>query len=92
MRQFEQTGEGWAERVVVLGGDGKLAFALAAPTPANRPLIPASLRDAAEGSVVEVCPAALNIAAFLGHRLARQPGAALVVDYGPARPTPGGTP
>ena len=33
----------------------------------------------------------MNIAAFLGHRLARQPGAALIIDYGPAQPTPGPT-
>jgi NADH dehydrogenase [ubiquinone] 1 alpha subcomplex assembly factor 7 len=96
VRQFEQTAEGWAERVVVLGppaekGANNLAFALAAPSAANRPLVPAALRDAPEGTLVEVCPAALNIAAFLGHRLARQPGAALIVDYGPARPAPGPT-
>jgi NADH dehydrogenase [ubiquinone] 1 alpha subcomplex assembly factor 7 len=91
VRQFEQTGEGWAERVVVLDGDNRLAFALAGPSPANRALIPATLRDAPAGSLVEVCPAALNIAAFLGHRLARQPGAALIIDYGPERPTPGPT-
>jgi len=95
VRQFEQTGPGgeggWAERVVVLDSKGSLAFALAGPSPANRPLIPAALRDAPPGSVVEVCPAALNIAAFLGHRLARQPGAALVIDYGPAQSTAGPT-
>lgn len=96
VRQFEQTGEGWAERVVVLDGSdkkkgGRLAFGLAAPSPANRMLIPVALRDVPEGSLAEVCPAALNIAAFLGHRLARQPGAALIIDYGPARPTPGPT-
>lgn len=96
VRQFEQTRDGWAERVVVLAAaddkEGRdLAFGLAAPSPANRPLIPPSLREAPEGSVVEVCPAALNIAAFLGHRLARQPGAALVIDYGSARPTAGPT-
>lgn len=91
VRQFEQTGEGWAERVVVLDPKGELAFALAAPNPANRALIPAALRDAARGTLVEVCPAALNITAFLGHRLARQPGAALIIDYGPASSTPGPT-
>jgi NADH dehydrogenase [ubiquinone] 1 alpha subcomplex assembly factor 7 len=107
VRQFEQTEKdgvkGWAERVVVLDGAGKtgskdghkeggnLAFALAAPNPANRALIPAPLRDAAKGTLVEICPAALNIAAFVGHRLARQPGAALVVDYGAATSTPGPT-
>jgi len=91
VRQFEQTGEGgdggWAERVVVLDSAGKLAFALAAPNPANRALIPAPLRDAARGSLVEICPATLNIAAFLGHRLARQPGAALIIDYGAETPS-----
>ncbi|MGD1878387.1 MAG: class I SAM-dependent methyltransferase [Kiloniellaceae bacterium] len=105
VRQFEQTGSDgagdWAARVVVLADtakanvgkkdDGKLAFALAAPSPANRALIPAPLRGAAKGAVVEICPAALNIAAFLGHRLARQPGAALIIDYGPAESTPGPT-
>jgi NADH dehydrogenase [ubiquinone] 1 alpha subcomplex assembly factor 7 len=91
VRQFEQTGEGWAERVVVLDDAGTLSFALAAPSPANRALIPAPLRDAARGSLVEVCPAGLNITAFLGHRLARQPGAALIIDYGPATSTPGPT-
>jgi NADH dehydrogenase [ubiquinone] 1 alpha subcomplex assembly factor 7 len=96
VRQFEQTGDGWAERVVVpsQAGDkraGGLAFALAAPSPANLPLIPKALRNAPEGSLVEVCPAALNIAAFLGHRLEQQPGVALVVDYGPERPTAGPT-
>ncbi|GAB4394167.1 MAG: SAM-dependent methyltransferase [Kiloniellaceae bacterium] len=95
VRQFEQTAQdgegGWAERLVVLDPKGDLAFALAGPSPAHRPLIPAALRDAPEGTLVEVCPAALNIAAFLGHRLARQPGAALVIDYGPAEPAPGPT-
>ncbi len=95
VRQFERTGpegeEGWAERLVVPAGAGRLGFALAAPSPANRPLIPAALRDAPQGTVVEVCPAGLNIAAFLGHRLARQPGAALIIDYGPAAPTAGPT-
>lgn len=91
VRQFQRTGEGWAERVVVLGPDGRLAFALAGPTPANRQLVPPALRDAPEGTLVEVCPAALNTAAFLGHRLARLPGAALVIDYGPAEPAPGPT-
>ncbi len=91
VRQFEQTDEAWAERVVVLDGAGRLAFALAGPSPANRALIPAALRGAPAGTLVEVCPQALNIAAFLGHRLARQAGAALIVDYGPAQPTPGPT-
>jgi NADH dehydrogenase [ubiquinone] 1 alpha subcomplex assembly factor 7 len=91
VRQFQQTGDGWAERMVVLDSDNKLAFAVAGASPANRVLIPEALRDAPAGSVVEICPAALSIAAFLGYRLAHEPGAALVIDYGPAQPTPGPT-
>jgi len=91
VRQFEQTADGWAERVVVLSPAGELAFSLAAPGPANLPLIPAALRSAPQGTVVEISPATLNTAAFLGHRLAHQPGVALVIDYGPAQPAPGPT-
>ncbi|MEQ8355137.1 MAG: SAM-dependent methyltransferase [Kiloniellaceae bacterium] len=91
VRQFEQTGDGWAERLVVLSPAGELAFALAAPSPANRLLVPGPLREAPEGSLAEICPAALNTCAFLGHRMAREPGAALIIDYGPARPSPGPT-
>jgi NADH dehydrogenase [ubiquinone] 1 alpha subcomplex assembly factor 7 len=40
------------------------------------------MRAAAPGTVVEICPAAAALAATLGERLARSPGAALFIDYG----------
>lgn len=91
VRQFEQTAGGWAERVVVADGDGGLAVALAAPSPLNAALIPSGLRGAPAGSVAELCPQGLSLAAYLGERLARQGGAALIVDYGPAVSTAGAT-
>lgn len=92
IRQFEKTAAGWAERVVVLAeGSGTLAFGLTPPSPLNAALIPENLRDAGAGSLVELCPAGLSLAAYLGEHLAQQPGAALIIDYGPARSTSGPT-
>jgi NADH dehydrogenase [ubiquinone] 1 alpha subcomplex assembly factor 7 len=42
-----------------------------------------------EGSVVEICEPALDFAAALGRRFAARPGAALLIDYGPAESKPG---
>lgn len=91
IRQFERTAAGWAERVVVLAEGGTLAFGLIPPSPLNAALIPEILRDAEPGSLVELCPAGLSLAAYLGEHLAQQPGAALIIDYGPARSTSGPT-
>jgi NADH dehydrogenase [ubiquinone] 1 alpha subcomplex assembly factor 7 len=54
-------------------------------------LVPGGLRErVGRGVVVEVCPAALGLAAALGARLAHHPGAALFIDYGyfPSMPGP----
>ena len=83
IRQYEKTPEGWSERLVGLAPDGGgLAFGLSAPTPQASPLIPEPLRNAAAGSVAEVCPAALGLVAEIGRRLRQDGGAALLVDYG----------
>ncbi len=42
------------------------------------------LEDAPDGAVQEVNEAALGFAAWLGARLKRHGGAALLIDYGPA--------
>jgi NADH dehydrogenase [ubiquinone] 1 alpha subcomplex assembly factor 7 len=47
--------------------------------------------SALPGAVAEICPAALALAASLGARLARQPGAALFIDYGSFPRGPGAT-
>ena len=79
VRQFVATSFGWRERMVTRDG------ASFAPVPGDTPCdaaIPAPLRGARPGSVVETCPAGQAIAAAIAERLTRQSGAALIVDYG----------
>jgi NADH dehydrogenase [ubiquinone] 1 alpha subcomplex assembly factor 7 len=91
IRQFVRLREGWRERLVGLGADGGFAFLPApGPTP-SLALLPAALAGAPEGSLVEVCPAALALVENLARRLAAAPGAALFVDYGHARSGAGET-
>jgi NADH dehydrogenase [ubiquinone] 1 alpha subcomplex assembly factor 7 len=87
-RQFVRTGTGWAERMVGADGDGDLLFGLSA---APEALIPAPLRDAPAGSVVEVSTAQANLGRLVGERIARDGGAALFIDYGRAEPGVGDT-
>ena len=78
IRQFIRAGDGWAERLVTVT-DGALAFALSPPTP-----VPALTHRLSlpEGTLVEHCPALAPIMAEIGRRIARNGGAALLVDYG----------
>ncbi len=76
IRQFVRRGARWAERFVADG-----AFV---EQPAADPG-----REAPDGGAVELCEPALGLAAWLGARVARSPGAALFLDYGPTRSGPG---
>ena len=76
IRQLVRRGAGWAERWVADG-----AFA---EQPADLPG-----RDAGEGEVVELGEAACAFVAGVARRVARHGGAALFLDYGPARSAPG---
>jgi NADH dehydrogenase [ubiquinone] 1 alpha subcomplex assembly factor 7 len=80
----------WAERFVSLDAEGHLVFADGPEHPALTLLVPSPLRALPPGTVVEICPAAAALAAVLGERLTRHPGAALFVDYGyfPSAPGP----
>jgi SAM-dependent MidA family methyltransferase len=84
-RQFVRTASGWAEQVVGLDADGRLAFGLAA-TPAA-----ALLPEAWAGAVLEQSAAQAALGATLGRRLAADGGAALLVDYGRVAPGFGDT-
>ena len=84
-RQFVRTAIGWAEQLVGLDADGRLAFTLN-PIP-TAGLLP----DAPEGSVYEQSAAQAALGAELGARLVRDGGAALLVDYGRAEPGFGDT-
>jgi NADH dehydrogenase [ubiquinone] 1 alpha subcomplex assembly factor 7 len=90
IRQYQRTGEGWRERLVGLGEDGRLCFTLA-PMPAAPDTLPRAASVAANGQIVERCPQAEAILRTLARRLARDGGAALIVDYGPAESGPGET-
>lgn len=95
VRQFVRLEDGWRERMVGLdpAAPERLAYVfdrLPAPD-ADIALIPETLRDAAEGAIVEVRPAAGAVLDALAARLIADPGAALFVDYGPAAPETGDT-
>jgi len=87
VRQRVRRGASWRARMVSIGDDDRLAFIDGPEVPATD--IPEPLRDAAEGTVLEDCPAAREIAGRIGGRLARDPGIALIVDYGYREPAHG---
>jgi NADH dehydrogenase [ubiquinone] 1 alpha subcomplex assembly factor 7 len=91
IRQLVRGRAGWSERVVTLDAQDRLVFADAPENPALTLLVPAALREAPPGTVVEICPAAAALAASLGARLVQHPGAALFVDYGYFPSAPGAT-
>ncbi|HEY0312020.1 MAG TPA: SAM-dependent methyltransferase [Allosphingosinicella sp.] len=87
-RQLVRAGEGWHERVVDVEGD---RFVPEAGRPMPGSALPAHVREAPEGSILEVSPAAAAIVRQLAQRLVRQGGVALIVDYGHARTAAGDT-
>lgn len=90
VRQFVKGRRHWAERLVALH-DGRLVFAEGGESALASALVPAGLRDAPPGAVVEISPAAASLAGAIGARLSRHPGAALIIDYGRCRPAIGAT-
>jgi SAM-dependent MidA family methyltransferase len=84
-RQFVRTDGGWAERVVGLDEAGELAFGLRSLSP------PPVGEDLPVGAIVESSPAQAALGAEIGHRVARDGGAALLIDYGRDAPGPGDT-
>jgi NADH dehydrogenase [ubiquinone] 1 alpha subcomplex assembly factor 7 len=87
VRQFARTAAGWCERLVTLGADGRtLTLTLGPPSPQADILLPPALRTAPAGAIAEVSPAAIGVAGEIGRRLAAHGGAALIIDYGAARP------
>jgi NADH dehydrogenase [ubiquinone] 1 alpha subcomplex assembly factor 7 len=73
--------DGWHERVVTVDGSGNFTLVpLLSPLPHLERLLPPRVRDAPPGSIFEWRTD--SIALELGRRVARQGGAALVIDYG----------
>jgi SAM-dependent MidA family methyltransferase len=84
-RQFVRTEQGWAERRVGLGPDGRLAFGFSPPPSGFSPA------DAPLGSVLEWSEPSFHLGAEVGRRLVQDGGAALFIDYGRAEPGHGDT-
>jgi SAM-dependent MidA family methyltransferase len=78
IRQFVRRGDGWTERHVQAGRFVEL--------PA---IPPVPHRAAAEGETVEVNETSNALVAALARRIVADGGAALLLDYGPARSAPG---
>lgn len=93
VRQFEQSDEGWRERLVgVSASNGELCFVAGQVTPVTDALIPTLLRGSAKpGDVFETSPMAISIADQIARRLNADGGAALIIDYGHAHSAFGDT-
>ncbi len=88
IRQFVKQNGQWFERMVTLEPPG---FAFTAG-PLLAPDLPFDLLEAAEdGAIAETCPSGRALAQSIGARLSRQPGLALIIDYGHPRSAIGET-
>jgi SAM-dependent MidA family methyltransferase len=90
VNQAVKTEDGWHERLVEIDSAGNLAFTIAPEAlPHFDRLLPPALRQARAGSIFEW--RADTVAMELGRRLARDGGAALVIDYGHVESAAGDT-
>jgi len=88
VRQLIRRAGGWHERLVACQD---LLFLPVAGGQVPDAIIPASLRDAPPGSVIETSPASVGVVRALAERLRVQGGAALLIDYGYEGPALGDT-
>ena len=80
VRQLVRTVHGWRERLVGLDAAGGFAF-VTGDVPMDA-AVPAPLRAAMPGTILESSPASVAIMRGLADRLAAQGGVMLAVDYG----------
>lgn len=79
VRQYRKTEAGWQEQMI--GAEhGELGFVLGAALPPQA--VPDWARDLPPGAVIETSPASAAIADDIARRIARNGGAAIIVDYG----------
>jgi SAM-dependent MidA family methyltransferase len=88
IRQLVRTERGWHERLVTWREN---SFIPLAGPPVGSALVPAHLRAAPPGTVLETSPASLAVVRRLAQRLAAGGGAALIIDYGHDRTGTGET-
>jgi NADH dehydrogenase [ubiquinone] 1 alpha subcomplex assembly factor 7 len=95
VRQFVRGADGWHERMVGLHTEEteepRLAFGLSPEAVAPDALDHPCAATAQVGALIELAPARNAVAALLAAAVAVRGGAALIIDYGYARPAPGDT-
>ncbi len=79
IRQFIKQDGAWHERMVGLDDDGGFVFVTG---PRSLPDLPAAVLAAPDGAIAETCPLGRDLAGAMGARLNRDPGFALLIDYG----------
>jgi len=90
IRQLVRGSQHWAERMVALDAEDRLVFVNGPEHPLLSQWVPSTFRETSPpGTVFEICPAGLALAASLGARFAHSPGAALLIDYGRAETAAG---
>ena len=90
INQAVKTADGWHRRGVTIGSDGSLVYQTEVePMPHFGSTLPASVRSARESDVFEWRSDIETME--LGRRIAREPSAALVIDYGHAESATGET-
>ena len=73
--------DGWHERMIKVGDDGKLQFSIdRGPIPLFHEFLPSGMRRAKIGAIFEW--RADKIALEIGRRVAKSQGVALIIDYG----------
>ena len=88
IRQLVRTATGWHERLVACQDT---LFLPIAGKQVPDGVIPADLRDAEPGAIIETSPASVAVVRALAQRLVAQGGAAILVDYGYQGPAIGET-
>lgn len=93
IHQMQRGEQGWRERLVTVDPEtDELALTVARGAGPLEALIDPKLRDeAGVGRIVELAPLAWRIVGDMGARIARQGGAALLIDYGYEGPATGDT-
>ncbi len=87
IHQFQKKNSQWFERYIAVANN-QLHFQLGPLSP-QFALTQPDRRQAAENSVLEVCPSAINVMRLINERLATAPTVALLIDYGYLTPAHG---
>jgi SAM-dependent MidA family methyltransferase len=88
--QYVKTQDGWFERTVCIGSEGRLEFGISANRLDNA-MLPSGQTEQLAGQIFERAPARLNMLQTLARRNKRHGGFALFIDYGHAQPGFGDT-